>query len=34
VNGEKTLPDQEIAWKNGANLLKRGKNSFAIVENK
>lgn len=34
VNGEKTLPDQEIVWKNGANLIKRGKNSFAIVENK
>lgn len=34
VNGEKTLPDQEIVWKSGANLLKRGKNSFAIVENK
>jgi tyrosyl-tRNA synthetase len=34
VNGEKTLPDKEIKWKSGANLLKRGKNSFAIVENK
>ena len=34
VNGQKTLPDQEIIWKSGANLLKRGKNSFAIVENK
>ena len=33
VNGQKVLPDQEIAWKTGANLLKRGKNSFAIVEN-
>lgn len=32
VNGEKTLPDQEIAFHAGANLLKRGKNSFAIVE--
>jgi tyrosyl-tRNA synthetase len=34
VNGEKALPDKEIKWKQGANLLKRGKNSFAIVENK
>lgn len=34
VNGEKTLPDQKIVWKQGANLVKRGKNSFAIVENK
>lgn len=32
VNGSKTMPDQEIAWRSGANLLKRGKNSFAIVE--
>lgn len=32
VNGQKVLPDQEISWKNGANLLKRGKNSFAIAE--
>jgi tyrosyl-tRNA synthetase len=32
VNGKKVLPDQEIAWKDGANLLKRGKNSFAIAE--
>jgi tyrosyl-tRNA synthetase len=32
VNGEKVLPDQEIAWKPGANLLKRGKNSFALIE--
>ncbi len=32
VNGEKVLPDQEITWKSGANLIKRGKNSFAIVE--
>jgi tyrosyl-tRNA synthetase len=34
VNGEKVMPDQEIAWKAGANLLKRGKNSFALIENK
>lgn len=34
VNGQKVMPDEEIAWKNGANLLKRGKNSFAIIENK
>lgn len=33
INGQKTLPDQEINFKPGANLLKRGKNSFAIVEN-
>lgn len=32
VNGQKTLPDQEILFMNGSNLLKRGKNSFAIVE--
>lgn len=32
VNGTKTMPDQEIIWTSGANLLKRGKNSFAIVE--
>jgi tyrosyl-tRNA synthetase len=32
VNGQKVLPDQEISWKDGANLLKRGKNSFAIAE--
>lgn len=32
VNGKKVLPDQEIDWQSGANLLKRGKNSFAIVE--
>ncbi len=32
VNGEKVLPDQEIAWK-PKNLLKRGKNSFALVIN-
>jgi tyrosyl-tRNA synthetase len=34
INGEKTLPDQEIVFRKGANLLKRGKNSFAIVDNK
>lgn len=33
VNGVKVLPDQVIIWRTGANLLKRGKNSFAIVEN-
>lgn len=33
VNGGKVLPDHEIIWRTGANLLKRGKNSFAIVEN-
>lgn len=33
VNGQKVLPDQEISFKKGNNLLKRGKNSFAIVEN-
>lgn len=32
INGEKTLPDQEIVLKPGANLLKRGKNSFALIE--
>jgi tyrosyl-tRNA synthetase len=34
INGQKTLPDQEIIFRGGANLLKRGKNSFAIVERK
>lgn len=33
VNGKKIIPDQEIVWQSGANLLKRGKNSFAIAEN-
>ncbi len=32
INGEKTLPDQEIIFRQGLNLLKRGKNSFAIVD--
>lgn len=32
INGIKVLPDQEIIFREGANLLKRGKNSFAIVE--
>jgi tyrosyl-tRNA synthetase len=32
VNGQKTLPDQEISWRSGSNLVKRGKNSFALVE--
>jgi tyrosyl-tRNA synthetase len=32
INGEKTLPDQEIVLKPGANLLKKGKNSFALIE--
>ena len=32
VNGQKVLPDQEIKWQAGNNLIKRGKNSFAIVE--
>lgn len=32
VNGERTLPDQAIAFQSGANLLKRGKNGFAIIE--
>lgn len=32
VNGHKTLPGKEILFRTGPNLLKRGKNSFAIVE--
>ena len=32
VNGEKAVPDQPIEFLNGPNLLKRGKNSFAIVD--
>lgn len=32
VNGEKLAPGQEIIFRNGTNLLKRGKNSFAIVK--
>ena len=34
INGEKTIPDQVINFQQGANLLKRGKNSFAIVDKK
>ncbi len=34
VNGTKTFPDEKISFQNGLNLLKRGKNSFAIVDNK
>lgn len=34
VNGEKILPGQEITIRKGSNLLKRGKNSFAIVDKK
>ncbi len=33
INGEKVVPDQEIIFKKGTSLLKRGKNSFALVEN-
>lgn len=33
INGEKTIPDQKIHFQKGFNLLKRGKNSFAIVDN-
>lgn len=32
INGEKTLPDQPIEFHPGANLLKRGKNGFAIID--
>lgn len=32
INGIKVLPDQEIIYREGSNLLRRGKNSFAIVE--
>lgn len=32
VNGEKILPDQPIAFHAGANLLKRGKNGFALID--
>lgn len=31
VNGKKVLPDQEIVFRSGANLIKRGKNSFALI---
>lgn len=31
INGEKLAPGQEITFLKGSNLLKRGKNSFAIV---
>ena len=32
VNGEKVQPDQEISWQSGLNLVKRGKNKFALVK--
>lgn len=32
INGQKTMPEQKINFKKGANLLKKGKNNFAIVE--
>lgn len=32
VNGKKILPDEPISFREGANLLKRGKNGFAIVD--
>lgn len=32
VNGQKVLPNQPIDWMSGYNLLKRGKNKFAVVE--
>lgn len=31
VNGTKVLPEQTIEFRNGLNLLKRGKNSFALL---
>lgn len=34
INGEKWLDDSKVTFHKGANLLKRGKNSFAIVEEK
>lgn len=32
INGKKATPDAGIGFRKGNNLLKRGKNSFAIVE--
>jgi tyrosyl-tRNA synthetase len=32
INGKKYIPDSVDFFRSGANLLKRGKNSFAIVE--
>ncbi len=34
VNGNKVDPSEEYPFRRGANLLKRGKNNFAIVEQK
>jgi tyrosyl-tRNA synthetase len=34
INGEKVLPETGSGFSKGANLLKRGKNSFAIIEQK
>lgn len=31
INGTRITPDMHVAWARGANLLRRGKNSFAIV---
>lgn len=33
INGLKVMPNQNIAFKAGLNLLKKGKNNFALVEN-
>ncbi len=33
LNGQRVLPEQSIHFQKGLNLLKRGKNSFAIVDN-
>lgn len=32
INGQKVMPDQPIDFRSGANLLKRGKNSFALIQ--
>jgi tyrosyl-tRNA synthetase len=32
INGEKATPDSNVRFRAGDNLLKRGKNNFAIVE--
>lgn len=32
VNGEKVADEHAVQWKTGVNLLRRGKNMFAIVE--
>ncbi len=34
LNGEKVLPDMTVSFHNGDNLLRRGKNNFAIIERK